>query len=433
MTTAVQDRAANLRARRASKDLWTETVTIFVVCFLVTFISNSGVRVGLADLLNVGSSVSGGIEPLAIAKSLASSGKFEDPFITPTGPTAHMGPIYPLYLAGILLAAKSAGVQAILLHLGASLFHALELASLPLLSLAAFGEVEIGFIAGLLGILIPCFNFLPLWDSSLTGLATIGFCFAATRVDARSTSGFAGLGVLWGADLLLNPALAIPTATWALFAARKRHWSARKIGVGLLATVLTCLPWTIRNYRVLGGFVLIRDNFGLELQVSNNDYATPGILQNVQSFVRFHPSKNADQIRAIRKQGELRYGRDKLRQAEAWIEANPGRFLALSIERVLQFWFPPVSPLRSPFISIGIWLVTLFSVPGIVLVLRRSLPYGKALLWMLALGPIPYYLVQADPRYRMPFLWMSLLLAGYAMHFVIRRFDSKVANPDVKP
>jgi hypothetical protein len=51
---------------------------------------------------------------------------------------------------------------------------------------------------------------------------------------------------------------------------------------------------------------------------------------------------------------------------------------------------------------------------------------------MLALGPIPYYVVQADQRYRMPFLWMSLLLAGYAMHLVIRRFNSKAANPDVR-
>jgi hypothetical protein len=432
MTTAVQDRAANLQVRRASNDLWTETATIFVVCFLVTFISNSGVRVGLADLLNVGNSVSGGIEPLAIAKSLAASGKFEDPFITPTGPTAHLGPIYPLYLAAILLAAKNAGAQAMLLHLGASLFHALELALLPLLSVAVFGEVEIGFIAGLLGILIPCYKFLPLWDSSLAGLATIGFCLAAMRVDARSASGFVGLGVLWGADLLLNPALAIPTAIWALFEARERHWPARTMGVGFLAAVLTCLPWTIRNYRVLGGFVPIRDNLGLELQVSNNDYAAPGILQNAESFVRFHPSKNAEQIQAIQKQGELRYGREKLRQAEAWIAVHPRRFLTLTIERVLQFWFPPVSPRRSPFVSIGIWLVTLLSVPGIVLVLKRSLPYGKALLWMLALGPIPYYVVQADPRYRMPFLWMSLLLAGYAMHLVVRRFNSKAANPDVR-
>lgn len=358
-----------------------------------------------------------GAEPLALAKTLGQSGRFADPFGVPTGPSAHMGPLFPAYLAGVLLVAKGAATRAVLLRLGAALFHAFELALLPLLSAAAFGELEIGFIAGLLAIVIPCYNILPVWDSSLSGLATIGFCFAATRIDARSGLKMAGLGGLWGLVLLLNPSLAIPTAIWAFFAARKHHWPWRWIVLAVLMTAIICAPWTVRNYRVLGGFAPIRDNLGLELQVSNNDYATPGISRNDVSLARFHPSINPQQVAEIRERGELLYNRDKMHEAARWILTNPRRFAVLTLHRFLAFWFPTTDQGLFPT---GICIVTLLSVPGIILAVVRHVRGAYPLLWMLALAPLPFYVIQSDARYRTPLLWMSLLFAGYALHAVIR-------------
>jgi len=414
-----QGRVAIPRISVASKELRADTITIFVVCFLVTFLSTSAAHGALAQVLQDVTPLDRGLEPLAIAKSLARSAGFANPFTNETGPTAHLGPIFPLYLAGVLLAAKSAVTRTILVRLGAALFHAAELALLPLLSAAALGEAEVGFLAALIGILIPCYDILPLWDSSLSGLAAIGFCIAALCVDPRSRLGMTGLGALWGAILLLNPALAIGTVAWAFFAARHRRWPWPEIGIALVSAALICLPWTIRNYRVLGGFVPIRDNFGLELQVSNNDYAAPAIRQNLESLKRFHPSMNARQLQTVREDGELRYNRDKLRQATAWIVQNPRRFAALSMHRVFEFWFPPAN--AGSFVPYGIWLITLLSVPGILLVIEQPTPYGRALLWMLALAPLPYYVVQSDPRYRTPFVWISLLLVGYAIRLLTRR------------
>ncbi|MBZ5608156.1 MAG: hypothetical protein LAP38_07860 [Acidobacteriia bacterium] len=376
-----------------------------------------GVLFGLVNTLNDSAS-SGGIEPMAIAKNLAESGRFADPFGVATGPSAHTGPLFPFYLAAVLLIFKGAATQALVLRLGAAIVHGLEIALLPLVAETMFGEAEIGFIAGLLSIVIPCYRVLPLWDSSVSGLAVIGFCLVAARIDAQSRRGMLGLGLSWGLVLLLNPVLAIATGIWALYAARRNSWPLHHSALALASAILVCLPWTIRNYVTLGGLVPIRDNFGLELQVSNNDGAAPSIVRNTTSLEQFHPSINSRQAAEVRQRGELAYNRDKLRQATAWIQSHPIRFAELSIRRVLEYWFPRTD--AGILTGFGIWIVTMLSVPGMLLAAVRRVPYGGALLAMLLLAPLPFYILQSDARYREPLLWISLLLAGYALHSAMR-------------
>ncbi|HYL36408.1 MAG TPA: hypothetical protein VEV17_10890 [Bryobacteraceae bacterium] len=393
-----------------------EVLILFVLGSLVGYFSTFDIQGPLANRVKDWTDRPG-VEPLSIALTLAHTGRFADPYGAPTGPSAHMGRVFPMYLAGVLLAVKSGVARAIALRLGAALFHGLELALLPLLSAAVFGEAEIGLAAALLAIVIPCYAITPLWDSSLDGLATIGFCLAVTRIDARSRLQMAGLGAFWGLLLLLSPTLAIPTGVWAFFAARKGRWPLGPIGLAFAMTLVVCLPWTIRNYRVLGGFVPIRDNFGLELQVSNNDGARPGIRQNAASLMKFHPSRNPEQRAEVRQRGELRYNQDKMQQAMAWILSHPNRFAVLTFQRVIEYWFP--TTVDFPVATVGIWIVTLLSIPGMILAAVRRDRAASPLLWMLALAPLVYYIVESDPRYRTPLLWISLLFAGYALHAAI--------------
>jgi len=48
----------------------------------------------------------------------------------------------------------------------------------------------------------------------------------------------------------------------------------------VLATLLTCLPWTWRNYKTFNALVFIRSNFGLELRMGNN----PGALATFEEM-----------------------------------------------------------------------------------------------------------------------------------------------------
>ena len=55
-------------------------------------------------------------------------------------------------------------------------------------------------------------------------------------------------------------------------------WEARKDSApwaklamaALLVFTIGLVPWTIRNYRVFGKFIVLRSNFGLELWLGNN-------------------------------------------------------------------------------------------------------------------------------------------------------------------
>jgi hypothetical protein len=86
------------------------------------------------------------------------------------------------------------------------------------------------------------------------------------------------------ASILTNPVSVLPVVVIGIW--RGNRWFAATGGLALLF----CLPWIIRNYLVLGAPYFIRDNFGLELYLSNNDQAQPEMMDNVQ--MKQNPTHN---------------------------------------------------------------------------------------------------------------------------------------------
>src|SRR5262249_59095274 len=131
-----------------------------------------------------------------------------------------------------------------------------------------------------------------------------------------------GTGLLIGLAALLSPAL-VPAAGLlflvGLAALRDRRRDVLRAGfvlAGVAAVVIT--PWVVRNYRVLGGFVPLRSNFGLELALGNHAEA------NGKTFAvgwedprdparRLQPFLNRDECTRLREQGELVYMQEKAR------------------------------------------------------------------------------------------------------------------------
>lgn len=116
----------------------------------------------------------------------------------------------------------------------------------------------------------------------------------------------------------------------------------------------------------------------------------------------------------VRQMGEVQYNRSRLAIARRWIESHPARFLQLTRERIVTYWFPPR--------EYGIWLVTILSAPGLIAmaVWRRS-----SFWFVLAVHgcyPLLYYAVETSSRYRYPILWLTLIPAGYAIELAVRRF-----------
>jgi hypothetical protein len=171
----------------------------------------------------------------------------------------------------------------------------------------------------------------------------------------------------------------------------------------------------VRNYRIWGVFAL-RTSLGITLYSSNNDCAAPSLYQEAVSgcIQKTFPVDSESEARLLRNLGEVRY--DRLRTADTmrWICSHPKRFAELTAGRIVDFWFPDPRP--SLYTSYAIWAITLLSIPGMVLMLKRREAIAPLILCVWLIYPLLYYVVVSCDRYRYPILWTSLLPAGYAVH-----------------
>jgi 4-amino-4-deoxy-L-arabinose transferase-like glycosyltransferase len=250
------------------------------------------------------------------------------------------------------------------------------------------------------------------WDTTSVAFGIALFVFLLLRFGrSGSIARWAGLGALFGALLLVNPApmsLGV-VALWFLAAHRPDRRSAVRAGVAFTAAAFfVCLPWLIRNQRAVGAFNL-RTNLGVEMDVGNNDLA-----QGYPVMSR-HPSSNADEFRRYREMGEVPYAALDMRRAKDWIWAHPARFALLTLHRIQLVWFgepPTTDPREEPGVVAArdakSWIKWIAHLAGGVLGLygawrlARVQRDGRYLLAILLLFPAPYYLTHTLERYRFP-------------------------------
>jgi hypothetical protein len=205
---------------------------------------------------------------------------------------------------------------------------------------------------------------------------------------------------------------------FAVFAWKRKQpqWQLT-VAMGALGMVVAVAPWTIRNYRELGGLVFVRSNFGIELDVSNHtgayvlgaDNMSIGFPNNY--FHQQHPWSSQENAEKVRQIGEVQFNRQRQRQALNWIRTHKREFAKLTLERTLFFWFMPSKP--QPVKSILLMPWTLLAAAGLWLALRRHLALGSILLCVWIAYPLVYYFLEANTRYRYPIDWTFTLLAIY--------------------
>jgi hypothetical protein len=351
-----------------------------------------------------------------IGHSLADRVAFADPFILPTGPTAHHAPVYPLLLAAIYRTVprqdwlSSRVIMNILL----------SSAVCPLAFLAGL-ELGIGALASVLGAVVlalaPMRISVEMCNDQeaalITALAVSVMWFSARFLNPTRAGPMPALtGLVWGLCLLAAPALLLVFGCFVLWTLLQRRYRQALIILGLVVLVLT--PWTIRNRLQLGGWFPIRDSLWLELRVSNADQSISDASLNAErgAMQLYHPLFSTAAAERIRQHGELAEYDDLKRQTIAWMRAHPARFLELTIERFSNFWVP-LGTSRIQFIwRIGVYLL---AAVGIVLLYRTrpSLTFLPAM--FLIVYPLPYYLTQSYSRYGYPVEWLVTLLAASAL------------------
>jgi hypothetical protein len=375
-----------------------------------------------------GAGLGRGFETVAVARNLAHSGSFANPFQTlDTGPTAIVPPLYPLFLAMLIRLFGDGPGFALATVTVTILVYALHAALLPVVSKLFFGTPAPGVCASILSILLPTFRVLPHLEALYVADGLMLFClFSARLIRHWNTRLFGGvlIGLFGGFLLLLNPASLCVIIPWVLYLFIHRpapfpsavRWSAGFV----VALFLTLMPWIIRNYRQLGAFVFIRDGLGLELHISNNDVAeSSAAINRRENFSALHPNENVAEARLVKSLGEVPYFRLKMSQALRWIEDNPIRFRALTRRRIVEFWFPAsVGVLCYVYV---VWIITAGSFLGFALITAKKSPIALFIAAEWLIYPLTYYVVQSEIYYRYPTLWISLLSSGYFMWWLLRR------------
>src|SRR6476661_4882828 len=249
-------------------------VVTFAFCLRLSIIIAAGTyRVVEDDTNHFGF----GWEMGRVASSIADGRGFSSPLPSPTGPTAIVGPVYPLILSLIF---KVFGIysngSAIAVRILQCVFSSMTCVFLYLCGRDTMGE-RTGRLAALAWSLFPLnifFTVTKVWETSLTAMLTAAlFWYMLGTRNSLSSLRWAVTGALLGVAALVNTSLVvliIPTGFSALF--RNRTRALLPLIVGALTCMAAVSPWLVRDYSVFRK-VMLRSNFPLEFRIGNNEFS----------------------------------------------------------------------------------------------------------------------------------------------------------------
>lgn len=389
---------------------------------LLIFVVSVGVRAALLPYVPLDPAFTMRWETAAVARQLLQTGEYANPYILPTGPTAHAVPFHTalmiviIKLFGVTMAAEYARCGLTIVSF--STMYAL----LPWFANRFGLGLRAGFIGGLLGALNPMHFMFGTAGVLAEEFAAMALGFLMVASIRRWKSGCVRardsllLGVAWGAAFHVSPVLALVLAAFVLFELCWVKNRGKWLQLGLVAAgvILACAPWTWRNYNALGGFVFIRSNLGLELRMGNHYGVAVSMEETDRRSPAPHPTTNIEEARKVAVLGELEYMRRARAEALDWIKQNPAAFSRLTSLRILQVWLGDWR--LDPFTAAGTTLLSLLALLGAWRAWPNLGPaHRAALLLPLLAFPLIYYITAYMPRYRVPIDWILLLLAGSAI------------------
>ena len=282
------------------------------------------------------------VEYLSLARSLAAGEGFVPDRVT--GPADPFGraPGYPLFLA-VVGGGQSAATrvpqsvtiaQAAVAGVGILLVGAMALRLAgPRAALAA--AVIAAVYPPLVWTSSRVFSEALFWPLSLAVLYLFDRAVLASR-PSMVAAFVAGLAV--GATTLVRPGfiLFLPLAgAWLVW--RRQRFGAAALGLGVL---LAIAPWTIRNYRHHGRFVLVASEGGITFWTGNHPLAigegdlaaNPALKRASQALRANHPHLTEEEMEGI-----------YYREALGWMARHPVDWIALEV-RKLFYLVVPVGP-----------------------------------------------------------------------------------------
>ena len=267
-------------------------------------------------------------EYLLLARNVAEARGFV--YLEPDGtpvPGEHFGraPAYPVFLAAIIRvtggppqadATLLREIRIIQAALGGALVWLVAW-----LATRASGP-KAGAAAGWLAAVYPPLVWMPayIWSETLFSVLALA-CVAVLALEPRRRGLYLAAGALAGLAVLTRPAMLFFLPLAALWLAWKRQW----LGVALLsvACALVVLPWTARNVREYGRFVLVASEGGITFWTGNHPLAigegdlaaNPQLKRENVALRARHPGLTPEELEPLYYRDALRFIRE---QPVAW-------------------------------------------------------------------------------------------------------------------
>ncbi len=343
-----------------------------------------------------------------VARSIALGYGFSSPYEGNTGPTAWEPPLYPYLMGGVF---KVFGIYThasawVLLGIN-SLFATLTCIPIYLIARRTFGErvARWSAIGWGLNPYVWYWSIHWIWDTTFTPflLACI-FLLALELQDWPGWQGWALFGALYGIGALANPTMLafLPFCGLWIWWRRYRNGLPSLGGVVISSIVFIAAlsPWVVRNYKVFGRFVFLRDDFGLQFRLGNSTGADGMLMAYLQ------PNLNKLELEKFQSMGELAYAESCKRKAFRWVRQNPGRFAVISLKRFFYYWNGVVRETSSTapfdFRTSGFLATSVLALWGLGRAVRKKIPGAWLFAGLVLMYPAVYYFVYPHARYRHP-------------------------------
>jgi 4-amino-4-deoxy-L-arabinose transferase-like glycosyltransferase len=370
-----------------------------------------------------------------IAKALATGHGFANPFQGHTGPTAWVGPLYPLILAGVF---KAFGVYTLLsgwvILAFNSFISALTVLTTYEIAARCFNRRVALWSAWIWALYPAAMQYAVRWVWEMTLSTWLLSCILVlalrmrrvgeispiagsenARSEPRSLGRWLLFGLLWGLLGLSNPSLLLFLPAAGLWVLRGSASMKREIGYATASGIvfLLCIsPWVVRNAMAFHRFIPMRGNFGAEFYLGNGPGANGFLMEYEQ------PSKSHKQLRLYDKMGEPAYSRMRGRLAWDSVESDPWLFVRNTIKRFYFFWISVPHPLNGQwYVEAGRVLNFAFAsvagLLGLALAWKRGRPAIWLFTWAFVLIPFVYYFVTVSARFRNPLEPLIAILTVY--------------------
>ncbi len=192
----------------------------------------------------------------------------------------------------------------------------------------------------------------------------------------------------------------------------------------LLAALMICGPWIIRNMNVIGSPIL-NTNGGFNLYLGNNPSATG-------MFVSIAETPRGPTWEALRKTGEVQASDILKQEAIVWIKTHPIEFAILALKKGGYFWMPPLHQGKGDQSMVEKLVRILWAMQFLVLVMAalgtlliRSLRNRQlAILWFaVASYTAVHMLFYVIFRYRLPIMPVMGVMAALAIESSVLLID----------